>query len=153
MVRFIRSTWPLVHGWLGLVRRCSIPFFADHVEAHRPGGDGVAVPGLLGELDPVVGKNRPDLVWHGLEHVLQEFPCGLSVNRCNALSDGELGCPVDADEQVELALGGLHLGNIDVERGTCPPPVRGPCRAPIGYRLNFWRLGLSPSISGRREMP
>ena len=26
MVRFIRSTWPLVHGWLGLVSRCSISF-------------------------------------------------------------------------------------------------------------------------------
>ena len=25
-VRFIRSTCPLVHGWLGLVRRCSMPF-------------------------------------------------------------------------------------------------------------------------------
>ncbi len=31
------------------------------------------------------------------------------------MSDGELGRPVDADEQVELAFGGLHLSNIDVE--------------------------------------
>ena len=27
--------------------------FADHIEAHRPGKDGVAVAGLLGELDAI----------------------------------------------------------------------------------------------------
>jgi hypothetical protein len=56
-----------------------------------------------------------DLIGHGLEHVLQELPGGLSVSCCNELSDGELGRPVDSDERAELALGGLHLGNIDVE--------------------------------------
>ena len=56
-----------------------------------------------------------DLVGHGLEHVLQELPGRLSVSRCNELSDGELGCPVDADEEVELALGRLHLGDVDVK--------------------------------------
>jgi hypothetical protein len=25
IVRFMRSTWPFVQGWLGLVSRCSIP--------------------------------------------------------------------------------------------------------------------------------
>jgi len=30
---------------------------AGHVEAHRPGIDGVAVPGLFGELDSVAGEN------------------------------------------------------------------------------------------------
>jgi hypothetical protein len=28
MVRFIRSTWPFVHGWLNLVRRWSMPSWA-----------------------------------------------------------------------------------------------------------------------------
>ena len=31
------------------------------------------------------------------------------------LGEGELGCPVHGDEQVELALVGPDLGNIDVE--------------------------------------
>jgi hypothetical protein len=31
------------------------------------------------------------------------------------LRDSELGGPVDAREQVVLSLGGLHLGNIDME--------------------------------------
>jgi hypothetical protein len=47
--------------------------------------------------------------------MLQELPGGLSVSRCNELGDGELGGPVNADEQVELALGGLHFGNVDVK--------------------------------------
>ena len=47
--------------------------------------------------------------------MLQELSGGLSVSRCNELSDGELGLPVDADEQIELSLGVLNLGNVDVD--------------------------------------
>ncbi|MDT8854579.1 hypothetical protein RNZ50_05940 [Paracoccaceae bacterium Fryx2] len=47
---------------------------ADHDEAHRPGIAGVAVPGLPGELDAIVGQYGVDLLWHGFEHVLQELP-------------------------------------------------------------------------------
>ena len=88
---------------------------ADHVEAHRPGIDGVAVPGLLGELDAVVGQDRVDLVGHGFEHVLKELLSCLSVSSCNELSDSELGCSVDTDEEKELSLSRLHLGDVDVE--------------------------------------
>ena len=56
-----------------------------------------------------------DLIGHGLEQVLQELARCLSVSGGHELSDGELGRPVDADEQVKLALGGLHLGNVDVK--------------------------------------
>jgi hypothetical protein len=31
------------------------------------------------------------------------------------LGKGELGGPVDGDEEVEPAFGGVHLGNVDVE--------------------------------------
>ena len=81
---------------------------ADHVEANRPGIDGVAVPGLLGELDAVVGQDRVDLAGHGFEHVLKELPSCLSVSSCNELSDNELGCSVDPDEEKELSLSRLH---------------------------------------------
>ena len=86
--------------------------FADHVEAHRPGIDGVPVARLICELDPVIGQNRVDLVRHSLRHVLEELPGSLSGSRCNELGDGELGSPVDADEHVELAFAGLYLGNV-----------------------------------------
>ena len=35
---------------------------ADHVEARLPGIDGVAVPGLLGELDAVVRQDRVNAI-------------------------------------------------------------------------------------------
>jgi hypothetical protein len=89
--------------------------FADHVEAHWPGLDGVPLARLLGELDAIDGQDGVDPVRHGLKHVLQELPGRLPVSRCNELHDGELGGSVYSDEQVWLAFGGLHLGNIDVE--------------------------------------
>jgi hypothetical protein len=46
---------------------------ADHVEAHWPGVDGVPVPRLFCELDPVVRQVGVDLVRHCFEHVLQEL--------------------------------------------------------------------------------
>ncbi len=88
---------------------------ADHVEADWPGEDGVAVPGLLCELDPVIGQNRVDPIGHGFEHVLQELPGSFSVSRCNELSDSKLGSSVNVRKGIELALGCLHFGNVDVE--------------------------------------
>lgn len=99
-VRLIRSTWPSVQGWLGFVRLCLIPLASQIMSKPIGRVDGVPVPALLGELDAVIGKNRVELVWRGLEHVLQEPPRRLSVSRCHELSDGEPGCPVDADKQV-----------------------------------------------------
>ncbi len=75
-----------------------------------------------------------DLAGQGLKHGLKKLPGRLSVSRCNELSDCELGCPgdaheVDAHEEVELALGSLHLGNVDVEE-------------PDGVALELLPLGL-----------
>jgi hypothetical protein len=89
----------------------------------------VAVPGLRGALSSprhcladqwrsngAAGENRVNLVRHGFEHALEKLPCRLFVSRCNALSDGEPGCPVKAHDEEELAPGGLHLGDVDVDR-------------------------------------
>ena len=72
---------------------------ADHVEAHGPGIDGVAIPRLLGELNAVVGENGMDLIGHCFEHVLQELPGRLPVRLVDELGHGKLACAVDADEQ------------------------------------------------------
>ena len=66
------------------------------------GKRGVAVPGLLGELDAMVGQDGVDLVRHGLKHVLQELPGRLSVSSCIELSDGELGRSINAQKEIEL---------------------------------------------------
>jgi hypothetical protein len=87
----------------------------DHVEAHRPGDDRVPVPRLFCELDAIIGQDRVDLVGDGLEHVLQELPGGAPISLFDELGDRELAGAVNADEEIELALGGLHLGDVDVE--------------------------------------
>ncbi len=89
---------------------------ADHVESHRSGVDGVPVPGMLCDLDAIIGKNRVDLIGHSLKHVLQELPGGLSVSRCNELSDGKLGRSVNAHKEIELTFSRLHLGDVDMEK-------------------------------------
>ncbi|PZX12186.1 hypothetical protein LX81_03726 [Palleronia aestuarii] len=50
-----------------------------------------------------------------LQQVLQELPGGAPVGLLNELGDRELAGSVDAHEEIELALGGLHFGDIDVE--------------------------------------
>ncbi len=72
---------------------------ADHVEAHGPGRDGVAIPRLIGELNAVVGENGVDLIGHCFKHVLQELPGRLPIRLIDELGHGKLACAVDADEQ------------------------------------------------------
>ena len=74
--------------------------FADHVETHWSGIDGIAVSGLLGELDTVICQDRVDFVGHGFKHVLQELPSSASISRFNELGNGELAGAVNGDEQV-----------------------------------------------------
>ena len=112
-MRFIRSTWPLVHGWLGFASRCSIPLdhcprtnggqslaFADHIEAHLPGRSCVSVAGLISELNAVICENGVDLVRRGFEHVLKELPSRAPVGLFNELGHSELAGAVDTDEQI-----------------------------------------------------
>lgn len=88
---------------------------ADHVEAHltRPGR--VAVAGLLGKLNANVGQDRVDSVRHGFQQVFEKLSRCSSISLVDQLGDCELAGAIDADEQVELASGGMHLGDIDVK--------------------------------------
>ncbi len=88
---------------------------ADHVEAHWPRIDGVAVPGLLCKLDATVRENGVNLVGHGSEHVLQELPRGLAIRFVYELGYVELTRAVDADKEIELSLHRLNFSNINVE--------------------------------------
>ena len=87
----------------------------DHVEAHlaRPGG--VTIAGLLGKLDAVVGQDRVDAIGYGLQQMFEELPRRSSIGLVDQLGNRELAGAVDADEEVELAFGSLHLSNIHVE--------------------------------------
>jgi hypothetical protein len=88
---------------------------ADHVEAHlaRPGS--VAIARLFSEPDAVVGESCVNAVGQGFQQVVQEFPRRPPVSLIDQVGDRKLAGAVDADEQVELAFGSLHLGDTDVE--------------------------------------
>ena len=93
-------------------RVCSERLLArDHL-ADLGWGPGIALG--IGEVDAVIGQHRMDLVGHGLNQGAQEV--GRGARRCLGvqLSEGELAGAVDSDEEVELAFGGLHLGDVDV---------------------------------------
>lgn len=88
---------------------------ADHVEAHLAREGGVPVAWLIGELDSVVGQDHVDLVGYGFQQMAQELPCRSPADFVDQLCDREFAGAVDGDEQLELALSDLHLGDIDVE--------------------------------------
>ena len=49
------------------------------------------------------------------EHVLQELPGGAPVGPFDELFHCELASAVDVDEQMQLSLGGLNCGDVDME--------------------------------------
>ena len=69
----------------------------------------------VGELDAVVGEHRVDEVGHGVDQGVEEGCCRLGVGAFDELHEGELRGPVDGNEEVELAFGGSHFGDVDVE--------------------------------------
>ena len=109
-------------------------------EAYWPGTDGGPVAGLLGGLDAIVGENGADRAGRDFEHVLQGLPSGAPVGLFNALGHGKFARAVDSDKETELALGRLHVCDINVKE-------------PDRIALSFWRPGLPPATSGRRGMP
>lgn len=72
--------------------------FADHIEAHRPGRDGVAVPRLPGELNAVASENGVNLIGHCFEQVLQELSGRLPVRLIDELGHGKLASEVNVNE-------------------------------------------------------
>ena len=112
----------------------------DHVEPHLPRICCVPVSGLLCELDAVIGEDRVDAVRHSLKQMFKELPRGLAIRLFHELGDGKPAAPINAHKEVELALRRVNLGDVDMKK-------------PIGYRLKRCRFGLSPSTSGKREMP
>ena len=94
----------------------------------------------VSELNAVVGKHGMDLVGNGFDQRLQEVRGHAHGGFLVQLDEGELGGPVDRHEQVEPAFLSTDLGNVEVEVAD---------RIGLDLRLS----GLSPSTSGRREMP
>ena len=79
------------------------------------GGRAVGVAWPKAELDAVVGQDGVDLVGNGGDQSDEEGRGRHPVGAVDPLHEGELAGPVDGDEQMELALRRLKLGDVDVE--------------------------------------
>ena len=77
-------------------------------------GSRAAIAGR-GEMHSVVGEYSVDRIGHELDQCVQEVGRDPLSGLLMHLDEGELGGPVDGDEEVKLALLGANFGNIDVE--------------------------------------
>lgn len=77
-------------------------------------GSRTAITGR-GEMHAIVGKYSVDLIGHDLDQCIQEVSRDSLGGLLVHLDEGELGGPVDGDEEVKLALLGAHLRDIDME--------------------------------------
>src|SRR5215211_2868963 len=68
-----------------------------------------------GEMGTVVGQHGMDLVGYGRDQVSEEVAGNAARGLLVQLSKGELGGAVDGHEEVEAALFGVHLGDVDVK--------------------------------------
>jgi hypothetical protein len=69
----------------------------------------------IGELDSVVGEHSVDVIRNGSDECFEEGSCRLHIGLFNEFDHSELRGPVDGHEEVELAFGRSHFGQIDVE--------------------------------------
>lgn len=76
---------------------------------------GVSITGSVGKLDAVIGQYRMNRVRHGADEVSEKLRSNHLSSLGVEFGESELGSPVDSNEQVELALSCLHLGNVDME--------------------------------------
>ena len=69
----------------------------------------------IGEVGAVVGQHDMDPVGHGLDQGMQEVRGDTGRGFFMQLGKGELGGPVDRNEEVKPAFGGPYLSDVDVE--------------------------------------
>ena len=113
----MRSTWPLVQG-LDLGQPMFDPVvLAAHVEhmGRISCRRAVRIARWEGELDPIVGENRVNLVGDGRDQSFKEGRGGGPSRLPDQLHEGELAGAIDGDVEVELAFSGLELSDVDVE--------------------------------------
>jgi hypothetical protein len=78
-------------------------------------GRSLPVLRQIGELYAVLGEHGLDAVRNGFHERFEEGCGSLHIGLFHEFDHSELRGPVDGHEQVELALGGSHLGQVDVK--------------------------------------
>ena len=78
-------------------------------------GWGPGFAGGIGEVGSVVGEDGGDLVGDGGDQAAQEVCSRFARHLLVQFDEGELRGPVDRDDEIELALSGSDLGEVDME--------------------------------------
>ena len=78
-------------------------------------GWGPGFAGGIGEVGSVVGEDGVDPVGDGLDQAAQEVRGRAARHLLMQFDEGELRGPVDRDDEMELALSGSNLGDVDME--------------------------------------
>lgn len=86
----------------------------EHMHA-QPCRGSIAARRQIAKLDAVVRQDGMNFVGDGLDQGLQESRSGMDVGAFLEVGESEFGCPINGNEELELAFGSLNLGNIDVK--------------------------------------
>jgi hypothetical protein len=78
-------------------------------------GWGPGIAGGIGEVGSVVGEDGVNLVRDGGDQARQEIPGGPACDLLVQFDESELRRSVDRDNEVELALSGSNLGDVDMK--------------------------------------
>ena len=76
-------------------------------------------------MSAVVGEDGEDFVRESLDKLLEEVTGCSARGFLDQTGEGELGSAVDGDEEIEFALFGAHLSQIDVEVADGSLPASG----------------------------
>jgi len=75
----------------------------------------LAVAGWVSEVRVIVRQNNLDRVRNGVNEVSEEVCCDPVRRLAVKLNEGELRRRVNGNEEIEVARGCLHFGNVDME--------------------------------------
>ena len=83
--------------------------------AAKAGRWPLAILRQIGELDAVVGEHGMDPIRDSRDQRLEESRRSLHIGTFDQLHESELRSAVDGHKEIELAFGGAHLGQINME--------------------------------------
>jgi hypothetical protein len=76
---------------------------------------GPGIAGGIGEVGSVVGEDGVDPVGDGFDQAAQEVRGRAARHLLMQVDEGELRGPINRDDEIELALRGSNLGDVDME--------------------------------------
>jgi len=93
-------------------KACEGPPVGDHLLDF---GWGPSIAGGIGEVGSIISEDGVDPIGDSLDEAAQEVRGGAARHLLMQFDEGELRGPVDCDDEMELALSGSNLGDVDME--------------------------------------